>query len=453
MIRTTWMARSRAMRLAAQQYTMLFTMQCALVAVPLLAQAPQAPQPSSALLKERQAQLESEVVRLRSLRAQAPLDERVGITLAAHLLATGRTTDALVLHDTLLAVPRPGAPVFRYIGEFWLQVGSADSATVHLVRGTGLYSENAHLWALRAHALETASRHSEAAQAYARAATIVAEPAWLLLRAAESEQAAGDDSTARRTLERVVSRSGSGTARDIARARLSGMSAETTARNIPRTPDELRFAIREGIERVARGEEQFASQGAIGAVDADQLIDGRDLAMAWRRTRLEDDRTVLERLLRASLETTWGSVELGRLRSIYPGAALLARLDAESAMANGDLSRARREIDRLVRVAPSDPSLHVLRGRILEESSELAPARESYGRALELDASAAGAFTSLLRLHRDSGTLETLLARIQRLRTLQPGDSTLVSQEREVLHRLGRLDEARALPTTMDGRR
>jgi Flp pilus assembly protein TadD len=211
-------------------------------------------------------------------------------------------------------------------------------------------------------------------------------------------------------------------------------------------PEVLRAAVRGGLERLSRGEQGVASRRATRAVDADALAAGRDLEEAWVMERIASDREAVADLLdQMVFRTDWGPAELARLRDIYPASALLARLDTRLALRQGRLDRARREVERLLDLQPRDAEVHGLYGEILEAQDRTEAARSSYARALEIDAAAPGVFQALTRLHGASGTLEVLLERVRRLRTLSPGDSLRLAHEVELLHRLGRLEEARAL--------
>ena len=136
---------------------------------------------------------------------------------------------------------------------------------------------------------------------------------------------------------------------------------------------------------------------------------------------------------------------------MYPGSVFLARVDVRLALANGNLERARMEVERLLRLQPGHGDTHALHGRVLEAMGIPDRARVSYGRSFELAPDAPEAFEALVRIHRSEDSLADLLDRVRRLRAISPDSATLLGHEIELLHRLGRLDEARALTGTDEG--
>lgn len=136
------------------------------------------------------------VAALRVLRSRRPDDVALALSLAGYLSAAGDPTAAMALQDTLLADPRPAADVFRHVGRFWLTVGDADSASVHLERGTRVHPRDVTLHALLGLSREEAG-HPEAPDAYGAAARLLEESAdprtsaWLRVRAARAAAARG----------------------------------------------------------------------------------------------------------------------------------------------------------------------------------------------------------------------------------------------------------------------
>lgn len=452
---------------------------------------------------------------LELLRAERPGDVDVALSLAGHRHAGGDPSGAMALHDTLMAVSEPEARVFRHVAEFWLGVGDADSARVTLDRGVTVHPTSSELWALLGQAREELGTSGAAAEAFRRAATVSEPGHWLELNAARVDAQSGRLDEARAgvrgladdalplaaalviadravawgepeaalwTLRRTAVRWG----RDIrlreaeahvalelgdtaaAMQRFESLAQEGSlravhalrslgeAREVTRNPDVLRASIRSGIERIAASEEgttaSESQNSGLSATSAESLIQGRVFLQAWAREELDRDRTLLESLVEEVVfETEWGPSELGRLRGIHPGSLFLARVDARLALAQGDLEQARGEIERLLHLQPGNAEVHALHGAVLHEQGHREEARRAFGRAFELHPSAPEPFGALLRLHRENETLPALLSRIRRLRAMQPDDAPLLDREIEVLHRLGRLEEARALSESPGG--
>ena len=458
-----------------------------------------------------QARIGATAEALRALRADRPDDVRVAVSLAGHLAATGDPSAALALQDTLLAVPAPDAIVFDHVGTFWLTVGDADSASVHLERGVGLHDGSAGLWALLGWAYEESGRDEAAAEAYRSAAARSEVPTWLRLRAARTAITSGDLRSARADLltlsevdaplvaaliaaELAETHGEVETASGILRraalrwqhdpwlkeaearvaltvgdtvlatgrygelARAGSLRALVALRRLPehdavaRDRDVVRSSVRAGIERIAKSEEELAGAQAPSSMSAEVLTSGADLGARWQRDLLDDDRALLEQVVdEVVFETEWGPAELGRLRGMYPGSVFLTRVDVRLALANGNLERARMEVERLLRLQPGHGDTHALHGRVLEAMGIPDRARVSYGRSFELAPDAPEAFEALVRIHRSEDSLADLLDRVRRLRAISPDSATLLGHEIELLHRLGRLDEARALTGTDEG--
>lgn len=219
-------------------------------------------------------------------------------------------------------------------------------------------------------------------------------------------------------------------------------------------PDLLRTSVRTAIGVIARAEEGMAASGTTGVrpFDGATLVEGGDLMTEWRRSGLEVDRQVLEGLLhRMVFDTEWGPAELSRLRGAHPGSLHLAEVDIRLAVREGDAARAVREAEHLLRIQPGRSGHHLLHGMALEASGRPAEAKTSYGRAFELDVRAEEPFRALLRIHRAEDSLAALLDRVRRVRMTAPKDPVALDREVEVLQRLGRLEEARALATTDGG--
>jgi tetratricopeptide (TPR) repeat protein len=211
--------------------------------------------------------------------------------------------------------------------------------------------------------------------------------------------------------------------------------------DLPAADAALRDSLRATIERLAARE-----QGMLMAMER-----GDSTVIARAGEGVEDLRATLDSLLeRVVLHTRWGGEELDRLRSRYPGAVILERYAARLALHEGRHAEALRQIDRLLARSPGDAALHRLRADALEALNRRDDARMAYLRALDLAPGSEPTFRALLRLA-DSSGLPSLLEHIRRMRRMEPDRAVLLDREIELLQRMGRLTEARALQDTSGG--
>lgn len=393
-------------------------------------------------MREMQGELRVQRERLRELRATRPADAGIAVALAATLMASGDPNAALALHDTLLAAARPDTAVFRYIGEFWIHVGDADSAAVHLQRGVGLYDAQSDLWALLGWAQAMRGANASASDAYLRAAKLERGRPWHLLRAATAAQAVGDSVRARARLAEIQSERQPPQLASMIAALEAGDDARGAV-EAPRDSAQHRRLLREGIARLADHEAQVTAPPT--AISAAALHEGRDLIATHEQRQLQHSRDEVGTLLQLAIATPWGGEELKRLRRAYPGSAMVRRFEVEYALSTADTAVALRDAERLLRQQPSDPTHHVLYAKALELAGHRQQAIATYARAMELAPSRRELFAALLRLHREAGTTDSLLSQLRRLRQLRPEHAALLEYERELLHRLGHLEAAHAL--------
>ena len=106
-----------------------------------------------------------------------------------------------------------------------------------------------------------------------------------------------------------------------------------------------------------------------------------------------------------------------------------------------------------MRRSPDDADLQRERAEALERAGRAAEAATSYARALDLEPESEPTFRSLLRLRQATGTLDALLRQVRRLRVALPDSRVLPDREIELLHRMGRLDEAAAVAQRLRERR
>ncbi|HEX5520241.1 MAG TPA: hypothetical protein VFX29_01045 [Longimicrobiaceae bacterium] len=235
---------------------------------------------------------------------------------------------------------------------------------------------------------------------------VLAVPAALVAQSAPADPLAA----ARRTLP---------SAPDSARAALSALLWQTIAE-----AERSEFALAQALD------EMEVDNGSAAASEAlyDQVADGRTLLVALLDTVV--------------LKTTWGANELARLRRRFPSSPLFLRYEARLASQNGEHAAALAVYTRLLGQRPADAELHTVRAGELEALGRATEATAAYTRAFELEPQSEPIFRALLRLREQDATLPALLEQVRRLRTLYPDVPNLAEHEIELLHRLGRLDEA-----------
>ncbi len=145
------------------------------------------------------------------------------------------------------------------------------------------------------------------------------------------------------------------------------------------------------------------------------------------------------------LQRPWGGNVLSRFRAEYPGSLLLDRYDAALLAQQGHDSLALLRYTGLLRKTPEDIELQLARAVLLQRMGKPQEAQIAYERALELNPNDTTAYEALMKQHDQSGTLNVLLLQIRRLRARKPELSVLFDREIELLHRLGRLNEAAEL--------
>lgn len=224
-------------------------------------------------------------------------------------------------------------------------------------------------------------------------------------------------------------------------AAAQGPAAQDTA--VPPSQVALRDSLRAAVERLAGLE-----RGTLRAVES-----GDSARLTGMDERRSATQAVLDSLLeRVVLGTPWGGRELERLRERYPGSRVLDRYAARRNLQDGAPHDALRLLDRLLARDAGDAGLHVFRGRALEALQREDDAWLAYLRAFDLEPAAEPAFRALLRIA-GPGEMIELLEHVRRLRRLSPESDALRDREIELLQRLGRLEEARAVQDSAGGGR
>jgi predicted Zn-dependent protease len=154
-----------------------------------------------------------------------------------------------------------------------------------------------------------------------------------------------------------------------------------------------------------------------------------------------DELDSLRSRMRALLDTVAfradrGPDEIAELRRRYPHAVVLLEVEACLLERAGDAEGAAMRYERLLEFRPRDARLHLAWARNRLVVADTVSARAGFSRALDLEPEAIEPFRALVRLHEEEGTLDLLLARMERLTVLHPETPVLESRVRELLHRM-----------------
>lgn len=137
-----------------------------------------------------------------------------------------------------------------------------------------------------------------------------------------------------------------------------------------------------------------------------------------------------------------GRAALRSLAADWPGADQVRRAEVRAAFRAGDASDALMSVNRLAATAPRDTQLVRWRADALELLQRPAEALRARQARFELAPEDPLAWRALLAAHLAAGSLPALRTSLSRLRLLYPESRSVWEHEIEVLHRLGRRDEA-----------
>lgn len=204
-------------------------------------------------------------------------------------------------------------------------------------------------------------------------------------------------------------------------------------------------ALRGELARLLRAEREL-----MPATGESTLRPADDLVLE----RLDDSRARVT----AALDTLLRAAEPGRrairtLAEEWPGADLVRRAEVRAAFRAGDASDALRVIESLAVAAPRDTQLLRWRADALGTIGRSAEALRALQARFELAPDDEASWRALLAAHEAAGSLPQLRASLGRLRLLYPASRAVREHEIEILHRLGRLDEAARLSADSTWRR
>ncbi len=172
---------------------------------------------------------------------------------------------------------------------------------------------------------------------------------------------------------------------------------------------------------------------------AEMVLAGMDQVHPAGETEAELD--ALRGRMRALLDTVAFRSERGpgtvsELRHRYPHSIALLEIEACLLERAGDPEGAGARYERLLELRPRNAEIHLAWARNRLALADTASARAGFSRALDLEPEKSEPFRALLRLHEADGTLELLLARIERLGKLHPESTVLEGRLRELVHRM-----------------
>lgn len=148
---------------------------------------------------------------------------------------------------------------------------------------------------------------------------------------------------------------------------------------------------------------------------------------------------------------TAGRSAIRALAADWPGADQVRRAEVRAALRAGDARDALASVDRLATTAPRDTQLLRWRVDALESLDRPAEALRVRQARFEIAPDDTAAWRPLLAAHEAAGTLPRLRESLSRLRLLYPDSRVVREHEIEVLHRLGRLDEATRIAADTTG--
>lgn len=207
------------------------------------------------------------------------------------------------------------------------------------------------------------------------------------------------------------------------------------------TVQSLRTAL---AELASADRDLMPSEGTstLSAAD-DAVLERRSVA----RARIA---AVLEQLLAAG---PGGRAAIRLLAADWPSADQVRRAEVRAAFRANDATDALASVTRLGEAAPRDTQLLRWRAEALEALKRPAEALRTRQARFELAPDDRSGWSELLAAHEAAGSLPKLRESLGRLRLLRPDSRIVWEHEIEVLHRLGRLDEAARISSDSTWRR
>ncbi|MHB1298141.1 MAG: tetratricopeptide repeat protein [Gemmatimonadaceae bacterium] len=204
-------------------------------------------------------------------------------------------------------------------------------------------------------------------------------------------------------------------------------------------------ALRAALMEMARSDRDLLpTEGASSLRAAD------DAALERRAIARARIAAGLDTLLEAGVT---GRAAIRSLAADWPGADQVQRAVVRAAFRAGDARDALAEVERLAPVVPRDTQLLRWRAQALDTLDRRPEALRARQARFELAPEDRAAWPALLAAHEAAGSLPRLRESLGRMRLLYPESEAVREHEIEVLHRLGRREEAARLSADTTGRR
>lgn len=192
--------------------------------------------------------------------------------------------------------------------------------------------------------------------------------------------------------------------------------------------------LRDALSRLVQADRELMP------AEGSSTLRGADDALLDRRARAR------MRVL-AGLDTLLALGAPGRtaIRALaldWPGVDEVRRAEVRAALVAHDATDALRVVERLAVTVPRDTQFLRWRAEALDALARAPEALRARQARFELAPDDPEAWKELLRAHEAAGTLPRLRESLGRLRLLYPDSRAVREHEIEVLHRLGRRDEA-----------
>lgn len=193
-------------------------------------------------------------------------------------------------------------------------------------------------------------------------------------------------------------------------------------------------ALREALADLARVDRELRpseGESTLRAAD-DALLERRSIARARIAAGIDS-------LLAAGAN---GRRAIRMLAADWPGADQVRRAEVRAAFRAADALDALASVTRLAEEAPRDTQLLGWRADALDALKRPAEALRARQARFEIAPEDPVAWRALLSAHEAAGSLPKLRESLSRLRLLHPDSRAVWEHEVEILHRLGRSEEA-----------
>lgn len=204
-------------------------------------------------------------------------------------------------------------------------------------------------------------------------------------------------------------------------------------------------ALRQRLVELERTEREL-----LPASGADRLRRPDELLLARRERIRGEIARALDSLVTAG---SGGRAAIRQLAREFPGADPVRRAEIQAAFQADDPAEALALTDRLRTTAPRDSQLVRWRAEACDALGRDAEALRARQALWEMAPDDGDAWRALVDAHVRAGSLPALRESVARIRLLHPESEIVQEQEIEVLHRLGRYEEAARIAASRTGGR